>query len=193
MWAWTSPPMTDPWTLPSSMAPVKLQYLSRGCSAVVVMVCRCTRESEPMPPVMAAVSIPSFFTTSCSPSSSRSSRSNITRMARGLVFDTKYCMENLLSRWGVRALTLERAGGQAGHEVIHEEGIEQGHGDRANQRGGHQLAPEVGVSPDEFRRHGHRHGLVRGGGDEGQRVHELVPGEGEAEHAGEDDAGNRHG
>lgn len=56
--AWISPPITEPWTLPSSMAPVKFQYLSAGWTAVVVIVCRRIRWSDPIPPVMAAVSIP---------------------------------------------------------------------------------------------------------------------------------------
>jgi hypothetical protein len=48
--------MTEPWTLASSMGPVKFQYLSAVGKPVVVMVCRWTRWNEPMPPVMDAVS-----------------------------------------------------------------------------------------------------------------------------------------
>src|SRR5882724_12153368 len=46
-------------------------------------------------------------------------------------------------------LAFHRAG-QAGDIVLDKERIDEGHRDRAEQRAGHELAPEVDVAPDQL-------------------------------------------
>src|SRR6266508_77392 len=62
--------------------------------------------------------------------------------------------------------------GQARHVVLDEEGIHDGDGNGAQQRPGHQLAPEVDVTADQLRHHADRHRLLLGRGEEDERVDE---------------------
>jgi hypothetical protein len=71
-------------------------------------------------------------------------------------------------------LFLDRAG-EAGDVVLDEEGIEDHHGDRADQRARHQGSPVVDVALHQLGDHAHRHRLVLRGGDEGEGVDEFVP------------------
>src|SRR5260370_36774545 len=64
----------------------------------------------------------------------------------------------------------DRPGGHASDEVVHKERIQQGHGHRTEQRGGHQLAPEELVTPDQVLRDADRDGLGHGVGHEDHRV-----------------------
>src|SRR5262245_17509811 len=83
----------------------------------------------------------------------------------------------------MRCSTLHGAG-QAGHVVLDEERIGDRHRDRSEQRAGHQLAPEEDVAADQLRGDPDRHRLLLGGGDEHERVDELVPRQREGEDAG---------
>src|SRR6266446_10080196 len=87
-----------------------------------------------------------------------------------------------------RRLPLHGAG-QARHVVLDEEGIHDGDGDGAQQGPGHELAPEVDVTADQLRDHTDRHRFLLGRGEKDERVDELVPGQGEREDAGRQDAG----
>src|SRR6266849_3435334 len=85
--------------------------------------------------------------------------------------------------------TLHRPG-EAGDVVLDEEGIDEGHRDRPEQGPGHELAPEVDVAADQLRHHADRDGLLLRGGQEHERVDELVPRQREGEDAGGEDAGH---
>src|ERR1700737_261440 len=84
--------------------------------------------------------------------------------------------------------TFDRPGGHSGDEVVYEERIEHGDWHRAKQRGGHQLAPEEFVAPDQALRDADRDRLGPRAVHEDERVEVLVPGEGEGEHARRQDA-----
>src|SRR5215203_5513131 len=71
--------------------------------------------------------------------------------------------------------------GHGSHVMLNEEGVENDERQRADQRPGHQRAPAVDVAVDERGDDRHRHGLVRRRRDEGERVDELVPAQGERE------------
>src|SRR5262245_399680 len=86
-------------------------------------------------------------------------------------------------------LTLHGAG-EPRHVVLHEERVNEGHGDRAQESPGHELAPEVDVAADQLRDHPDRHRLFLGRGEEDEGVDELVPGQGEREDARGEDAGD---
>src|SRR4029077_17053644 len=58
--------------------------------------------------------------------------------------------------------------GEAGDVVFDEEGIYQGHGDGAQERSGHELAPEVDVAADQLRHDAHGDGLALRRGEEDQ-------------------------
>src|SRR6185437_3692736 len=57
--------------------------------------------------------------------------------------------------------TLCRAGGEAGNVVVHQEGVDDERGCRAEQGAGHDLPPIIDVALDQ-------------GGDDADRQHELV-------------------
>src|SRR6185312_10050793 len=71
-------------------------------------------------------------------------------------------------------LSLDRAG-EARDVMFDEERVDDRHGDRAQQRAGHQRAPEEDVAADQLRRDADRHGLLVGRRQEHQGVDELVP------------------
>src|SRR4051812_17847725 len=75
--------------------------------------------------------------------------------------------------------------------VLDEEGIEHDEGQRADEGAGHQRAPAIDVAVDELVHDRDRHGLVDRRGDEGQRVDELVPAQGQREDRGRDQARDR--
>src|SRR5688572_10833236 len=75
--------------------------------------------------------------------------------------------------------------------VFDEEGVEDHQRQRADQRSCHEGAPAVLVAVGERGDDGHRHRLLAGGVDEGERVDELVPAQRHAEDGGRDQAGHR--
>src|SRR5262245_59845390 len=89
------------------------------------------------------------------------------------------------------SLTLHRPG-EAGHVVLDEERMDQCDRHRAEQRAGHELAPEEDVAADQLGHDAHRDGLLVRRGHEDQRVDELVPRQGEGEDTRRQDAGYRH-
>src|SRR5258705_6737216 len=93
--------------------------------------------------------------------------------------------------WGGR-LALHGAG-QAGDVVLDEEGVDEGHRHRAQQRARHELPPEVDVAADELGDYAHRYRLALRGGQEDERVNELVPGQRESEDTGGEDTGDGDG
>src|SRR5262249_46038749 len=94
--------------------------------------------------------------------------------------------------WLTPASALDGAG-EARHVVFHEERIDEGHRDGAEQRSRHELAPEVDVAADQLRDHPHRHRLALRRGQEHERVDELVPGQGEGEDTSREDPRHRDG
>src|SRR5262249_54466107 len=87
---------------------------------------------------------------------------------------------------------LDRAG-EPGDVVVDEERVDQRDRDRADERAGHQRPPVEHVAADQFGDDADRHGLLLRGGEEHQRVDELVPAQREGEDAGRQDAGHRDG
>src|SRR5262249_49756907 len=79
---------------------------------------------------------------------------------------------------------------QARDVVLDEERIDDRDWDRAEQGAGHQLTPEIDVAADQLGDHPDRNGLLLGRREEDQGVDELVPGQGEREDPGRQDAGN---
>src|SRR5215471_2054269 len=94
--------------------------------------------------------------------------------------------------WLTPASALDGAG-EARHVVFHEERIDEGHRDGAEQRSRHELAPEVDVAAAQLRDHPHRHRLALRRGQEHERVDELVPGQGEGEDTSREDPRHRDG
>src|SRR2546425_929958 len=80
--------------------------------------------------------------------------------------------------------------GQARDVVLHEERVDEGDGDRAEQRARHQLAPEVDVAADELGDDADGHRFLLGRREEDERVDELVPRQREREDASGQDAGH---
>src|SRR5213594_4940616 len=80
--------------------------------------------------------------------------------------------------------------GQARDVVLHEERVDEGDGDRAEQRARHQLAPEVDVAADELGHHSDGHRLLLRRREEDERVDELVPRQREGEDPRREDAGH---
>src|SRR5436189_3752526 len=78
--------------------------------------------------------------------------------------------------------------GEAGDIVLDEERVDERDRNRAQQRPGHQRAPEEDVAPDQLGDDADRHRLLLRGREEDQRVDELVPGQGEGEDARRQDA-----
>src|ERR1051326_4861624 len=74
--------------------------------------------------------------------------------------------------WTLSAIDRSR---EAGNVVLHEERIDDGDGDRPEQRPRHELAPEVDVAADELGDDADGHRLLLRRGEEDQRVDELVP------------------
>src|SRR4026208_659294 len=81
--------------------------------------------------------------------------------------------------------------GEAGDVVLHEERIDDGDRDRAQQRPRHELPPEIDVAADQLRDDPPRNRHLLRRRQEDQRVDELVPRKGEREDAGREDAGHR--
>src|SRR5213593_1138334 len=79
--------------------------------------------------------------------------------------------------------------GEAGDIVLDEEGVDESHRDRAQQRPRHERAPEEDVAPDQLGDDADRHRLLLRGGEEDERVDELVPGQREGENSRRQDAG----
>src|SRR5216110_1356525 len=72
------------------------------------------------------------------------------------------------------ASALDGAGRETGDVVLHEERIDEGHGNGAQQRPGHQLAPVEGVPADQLAYDSDRHGSHARAAEKEQRVEELV-------------------
>src|SRR5881628_3287593 len=81
--------------------------------------------------------------------------------------------------------------GEAGHVVLDEERVYERNRHGPEERPRHELTPEIDIAADQLGHHAHGNGLSLRRGDEDQRIDELVPGEGEGEDAGGQDA--RHG
>src|SRR2546427_676535 len=79
--------------------------------------------------------------------------------------------------------------GEAGDIVLDEEGIDEGHRNRAQERPRHERAPEEDVAPDQLGDDPDRDRLLLRGGEEDEGVDELVPGQREGEDSGREDAG----
>src|SRR5215813_13953385 len=75
--------------------------------------------------------------------------------------------------------------------VLDEEGVEDDQRQRADQRPRHQRAPPVDVAVDELVDDRDRDRLVLGRGNEGERVDEFVPAQGEAEDEGRNQSRHR--
>src|SRR2546428_6094339 len=67
------------------------------------------------------------------------------------------------------ALALDGAGGETRDVVLHEERVDEGHGNGAQKRPRHQLAPVEGVPADQLAHDADRHGAHArfAGGEEG--------------------------
>src|SRR5215470_497353 len=78
-------------------------------------------------------------------------------------------------RLTMSALLLDGAGRQSSHVVVEEEDVGDHDGKRADAGAGHQPAPVVDVAADQLGEDADRHRLQLGGGDEDERVEELVP------------------
>src|SRR5712692_10307755 len=85
---------------------------------------------------------------------------------------------------------LHRAG-EAGDVVLHEERVHEGDRDGPEERPRHELAPEVDVAADELGDDADGHRLLLRGGEEDERVDELVPRQREREDPRREDAGHR--
>src|SRR6185503_147179 len=127
------------------------------------------------------------------PTSTTNSRSPISRFT----FFTACTSSYLLFRLRIRTLAIQPrlspcistfyAAGHAGDVILDEEGIDDRHRDRADQRARHQRPPEEHVAADQLRDHADRDGLLLGRREEHQRIDELVPRQGEGEDAGRQD------
>src|SRR5215510_4665285 len=127
------------------------------------------------------------------PTRTMNSLSRIWRFTSLTVWTSSYFLfRSFIITWAmnVSPLAFHRAG-QAGDIVLDKEGIHEGHRDRAEQRAGHELTPEVDVAADQLRHDADRHGLALGRRQEDQRVDELVPREREREDARRENAGHR--
>src|SRR5689334_13802575 len=81
--------------------------------------------------------------------------------------------------------------GDPGDVMLDEEGVDERHRDRPQERPCHQRSPEEDVAADQLGSDAHRHGLLLGRGEEDQRVDELVPRQCEGEDPRGEDARNR--
>src|SRR5437867_840944 len=88
-----------------------------------------------------------------------------------------------------RPLVLHGAGGGTGDVVVDEERVDDRHGDRAEQRPRHQLAPVKDVAADELGHHPDRYRAHLALGQEDQRVQEFVLGQREGEDPGRQEPG----
>src|SRR6185437_1200788 len=123
------------------------------------------------------------------PTRTTNSLSRISRLTSFTACTSSYFVLRPRMRTCAIASAFHRAG-EPGDVMLDEEGIDQRHRDRAEQRAGHQRAPEEDVAADELGGDADRHGLLLGRGEEDERVDELVPRQGEGEDAGRQDAGH---
>src|SRR3954468_4338670 len=120
---------------------------------------------------------------------------SLSRICRSTSFTTWVVSKNLLSLLRVTSamieIPLDRAG-EARDVMFDEEGIDDRHRDRAEQRTRHQWPPEEDVAADQLGGDADRHRLLVGRGQEDEGVDELVPAEREGDDAGAQDARHRH-
>src|SRR6266849_2131715 len=99
--------------------------------------------------------------------------------------------------WGVSAetsaLALDGAGGETGDVVLHEERVDEGDGNGAQQGPRHQLAPVEGVPADQLAHDAYRHGAHARFAEEEQRVEKLVLRQRKGEDPGGNEAGHAEG
>src|SRR5438034_8521001 len=91
------------------------------------------------------------------------------------------------------ASALHGAGGEAGDVVLHEERVDEGDGNGAQERPGHQLTPVEGVAADQLAHDADRHGAHARLAEEEEGVEELVLRQREGEDAGGKEAGHAEG
>src|SRR5262245_3384466 len=112
------------------------------------------------------------------PEGPTSTRNSLSRISRSTSFTAwkplSYFLFSARIETCAMRLPLHRAG-EAGDVVLDEERVDQGDRHGAEQRAGHQLAPEEDIAADQLRDHAHRHRLLIGRGHEHERVDELVP------------------
>src|SRR5665213_220022 len=125
------------------------------------------------------------------PTSTTNSWSRMSRLTSMTAWTSSYFLLRLRIATRAMILSLYRPG-DAGDVILDKERIDERDRDRAQQRTGHQLAPEEHVAAHQFRGDPDRHGLLLGRGEEDQRVDELVPRQGEGENPGRQDAWDRH-
>src|SRR5712671_5452427 len=85
--------------------------------------------------------------------------------------------------------SLFHGAGHRRHIMLDEEGVKDDQRQRTRQRARHQRTPAIDVAVDELVDDGDRHRLVLGRLQEGQRINEFVPAQGEAENERRDQAG----
>src|SRR5260221_10119066 len=106
------------------------------------------------------------------PTSTTNSRARISRLTSGTACTSSYILFRFLRT--TSPISALHASGHAGDVIVDEEGIDDRHRDRADQRAGHQRPPEEHVAADQLRHHAHRDGLLPGRRQEHQRVDALV-------------------
>src|SRR2546422_6145753 len=79
---------------------------------------------------------------------------------------------------------------ERGDVVLDEEGVDEGDGDGAQERAGHERAPVEDVAAHELGKDPDRNRLLLGRREKDERVEELVPGQGEGEDPRREDPGN---
>src|ERR1700730_12598091 len=90
-------------------------------------------------------------------------------------------------------LSLHGAGGETRDVVLHEERVDEGDANGAQERAGHQLAPVEGVPPDQLAHDADRHGAHARLAEKEERVEELVLRQREGEDTGGEEAGQAEG
>src|SRR5438046_5534726 len=100
----------------------------------------------------------------------------------------------MISSWGETACerhsSLHRPHGEALDEAIDEEIVDDGERNADDQGGGHERPPVVHVAADQRDRHAQAYGHFVDRAEEGQRVHELLHHQREAENDYRQDARN---
>src|SRR6266853_1863946 len=198
-WPSTGPELKSSRMRVFRMSPSKRLWSTPGCATLAHSAfCPCPKSNKPrllnivalMKPLMVRVSPAPSLTDCCANAADGPPRNATSATAVNPAI--RLLMRTLppVELSDGAASALHRPHGEALNKTIDEEIVDDGERNADNQGGGHERPPVIDVAPDQRDRHAQAYGHLVDRAEEGQRIHELLHYQREAENDHRQDARN---